>query len=439
MDCSTPTSFTAYRAKIEIPDETSPIGVINDQDLTQEEESASVEKLNKSPTNASNEFAASRITPLKSESSSLEEKKLLTTTNNWSRAAVYRCIIRKTRSLPDLHVSLRSNTFARFQKYSTVVMGEENVIKRSLSLDIFKKEVGGSFDAYASVWSNDTDFGGEGSNEKEGVVMEVVTRRISAIQLGAGVDQKMLEEPATPHGPAGKRMVKVSPDTPVGFARKYRFSESASPDLRDGLNQSVVLDHQDEHRVVRRLIIPRMSTSSVPIVHDRAKMRALSTEISSGGGSFHERIKVMALSTEKSSGEGSIQERAKVVDLSTEMPTEGSILTREGPKRLRKFSTSTTEGRRNVSGILLTADSERQRAFSSSDSSVKCGLTASATRLRSLSLSRNSPKTKRGPKKVVLDTKQPLICDIIKYGVKEDISTKSVADGKEQSQNEKQV
>ena len=40
---------------------------------------------------------------------------------------------------------------------------------------------------------------------------------------------------------------------------------------------------------------------------------------------------------------------------------------------------------------------------------------------------------------MVLDTKQPLICDIIKYGVKEDISTKSVADGKEQSQNEKQV
>ena len=423
MDCSTPTSFTAYRAKIEIPDETSPIGVYNNQDLTQEEESVSVEKLNRSPTNASNEFAASRITPLKLESSSLEEKKLLTTTNNWSRAAVHCGIIKKTRSLPDLHVSLRSNTFARFQKYSTVVMGKENVIKRSLSLDIFKKEVGGSFDAYASVWSNDTDFGGDGSNDKEGVVVEVVTRKISAIQLGAGVDPKVLEEPATPLGPAGKRMLKVSPDTPVGFARKYRFSESASPNLRDGLNQSVVLDHQDEHKVVRRLIIPKMSTSSVPVVHESAKMRALSTEMSSGGGYFHEGIKVMALSTEKSS----------------ETSTYDGILTREGPKRLRKVSTSTTEGRGNVSGNLLTVDSERQRAFSSSDSSVKGGLTASTAKMRSFSVPRDSPRLKRGPKKVVVDKKQPLICDVIKYGVKEEnISTKSVVDDEKKSRNEKQ-
>ena len=131
----------------------------------------------------------------------------------------------------------------------------------------------------------------------------------------------------------------------------------------------------------------------------------------------------MALSTEKSS----------------EMSTYDGILTREGPKRLRKVSTSTTGGKGNVSGNLLTVDSERQRAFSSSDSSVKGGLTASTAKMRSFSVPRNSPRLKRGPKKVVVDKKQPLICDVIKYGVKEEnISTKSVVDDEKKSRNEKQ-
>ena len=272
----------------------------------------------------------SKLTPLKSESSSVEESKLVTTTNNWTRAAISCGLIKKTRSLPDLNISLGSNNYRTTMGNYHSRMGMRNGWRRTISLGEMNSEITDSIHEYVSKWSENSDFNKGKSTQtkpeysadsdvdtvtkkvggvtldadmngigavgvttnKEDVVkcdLGIVTREmnavalnpedcgvnnnvdqinggmngnnVSAVILGTRAERKILEEPATTNVSKNKRLLRISPDTLVGSARKYRLSEHENLELKDS-SEMVTLDFQNRNKVVRRLIFPRTRTWS---------------------------------------------------------------------------------------------------------------------------------------------------------------------------------
>ena len=96
---------------MEVPEEPSPISNREYSIANSVDSGKSTEALIKvrSPTNMSDQLIVSGLIPVKQDSSSLERKRRMTTTNNWTRAAVWAGIIRRSRSMPDLNISLESN------------------------------------------------------------------------------------------------------------------------------------------------------------------------------------------------------------------------------------------------------------------------------------------------------------------------------------------
>ena len=108
MNCSTTTFSVGHRSTLVIPEETSPILSMGRDDGSSLDSGSNEPALisKKSPTNVSSGLAESHLTPLKKESSTLENLGLVTTTNNWTRAAMACGVIRMWRSLSDHQLSL---------------------------------------------------------------------------------------------------------------------------------------------------------------------------------------------------------------------------------------------------------------------------------------------------------------------------------------------
>ena len=143
----------------------------------------------------------------------MENLGLSTTNNNWARAAARCGVIKRSRSLCDLEVSLRSNWF---RSYGIRRGG------RRLSLQNQGEGLSESIDEFILRWNSNSDFEvNRGDGEDIDQVVRKVGTRFSAIDLGVGEDKSLLEEQALTNGTRMKRMLNISPDTPVGSPRKY--------------------------------------------------------------------------------------------------------------------------------------------------------------------------------------------------------------------------
>ena len=101
-------------------------------------------------------FAASKLTPVKQESSSVENLKLTTTATNWDRAAVRCGLIRRARSLPD--ISLKSNAFYGLSEKGGMDVAVGRL--RRLSLRDEGNHTTESIEDIIRRWSSNSDFGG---------------------------------------------------------------------------------------------------------------------------------------------------------------------------------------------------------------------------------------------------------------------------------------
>ena len=86
-----------------------------------------------------------------------------------------------------------------------------------------------------------------------------VGARFSAIDLGVGIEKRVLEEQAMTYGTRMKRVLNISPDTLVGSPRKYclhepeNFNHTESKEKFSNFSKCSSVDHQNQHLAVRRL------------------------------------------------------------------------------------------------------------------------------------------------------------------------------------------
>ena len=69
--------------------------------------------MDENPTGVSDDLQSKHISPLKSETSSVENSKLYTTTRNWSDAANGCIGLKRSSSMPDVGIDIRDNYFFR--------------------------------------------------------------------------------------------------------------------------------------------------------------------------------------------------------------------------------------------------------------------------------------------------------------------------------------
>jgi len=242
---------------MEVPDETSPISSKEESIAVSIDSGDSTEAVIrlKSPTDLSNEVEVSHITPIKIESSSREDLKQLTTTNNWTRAAVWAGIIRKSRSMPELNISIGTNCLAT--KIGDGNASDEVRIctrRRLFSLQDLGQDSYGSIDEFVSRWSSNSNF--EDKSEM-GIQSNVaaVGKILSAITLGVGASNDLLQGKATPNGRSIKRSLLLSPETVVGSPRKFRLHEIENLSNKDLHCQGhQVIDVQNQHQAVDKVV-----------------------------------------------------------------------------------------------------------------------------------------------------------------------------------------
>ena len=180
----------------------------------------------------------------------MEKKKLMVATNNWTRAAVWAGILRKTRSMPDLNISIESNCLATKIGNETAHMTIDHGFRtrrRLFSLQDLNQDSIVSIHEMVSKWSTKSNFeeipnDSSHSNvdaagkilkpnvETAGKILnqnvEAVEKILSSITLGNEASADLLNEKATPSGPNIKRSLRLSPDTIVGSPLKYRIYDN---------------------------------------------------------------------------------------------------------------------------------------------------------------------------------------------------------------------
>ena len=276
MNCSTPNTST-YRSKLELPDETSPISGRESLIADSVDSGESFEALikEKSPTNMSDQLGVSRLTPIKQESSSMEKKKLMIATNNWTRAAVWAGIIRKTRSMPDLNISIGSNCLATKIGHETAHNAIDQGFRtrrRLFSLQDLGQESVGSIHEMVSRWSTKSNFEETPNDSTQSNVdavgkilkpdvetpekilnsnvetagkilssnVETVGKILSSITLGKDASGDILNQKATPCRSNIKRSLHLSPDTIMGSPLKYRiYDDKIKLDDQEVLNLGI--------------------------------------------------------------------------------------------------------------------------------------------------------------------------------------------------------
>ena len=320
MECSTPTFAPNYRSQMVVLEDTSPILNIGREIDTSCDSGKSSDAviINKSPTNVSNEFAASKLTPVKQESSSVENLKLTTTATNWDRAAVRCGLIRRARSLPD--ISLKSNAFYGLSEKGGMDVAVGRL--RRLSLRDEGNHTAESIEDFIRRWSSNSDFGGVLANsdalqetgqaqpneelsekfinpDHQGQILvnldaeeiplnseaeeipvnsdipdskasfdelncvSLVDRKFSAITLGIGAERNVLDDQATAQGPQEKRCLNLSPDTVIGSPRKFRIQEkdmTGGDGVSDG--EMLVVIQKNQHLAGQKVILPRLSSNT---------------------------------------------------------------------------------------------------------------------------------------------------------------------------------
>ena len=197
------------------------------------------------------------ITPERTETSSLVEKRLARGGKDLNKAAEFASIIKKSRCMPDVSCELHGNTFYNFCKD---LPGGALKIVRSRSL--------------GSMLQDDRDFLASNSlspwNPTEDKVMDYIKEKLEgvninaapgtdgadieenqAVTIGAMADKSLLEELATPGGMGEKRQLKFSPDTPRGRFDKVSVVESQLP---NGEEEKILGDSVVGGRTVRRIL-----------------------------------------------------------------------------------------------------------------------------------------------------------------------------------------
>ena len=191
-------------------------------------------------TNISNDMEKNKITPVKIESKSMEERGLEITCRNWDDAAARMGIIKRTRSLPDLIDLKLENVFfnkrkTRMRSHSLSSIDglslescswsiEKENLKVSSSGEGEEKQVVNGLSLESYSWSTEKE------NLKVSSSMEEEKQVAVGDMVQKDVPNLMVVLNKTP-----KRKLKFSPETEVGLDQKLKHlteDQLASPTLR---------------------------------------------------------------------------------------------------------------------------------------------------------------------------------------------------------------
>ena len=265
METSTPNHFDsqAYRLETVDSDDNSPImkatDVVENQCECEEVELIDYSTKN-CRTNLSDKLDKTKLTPVKPISNSAEERFFMGGTADLTNAAVAAGLIRRSSSLPDI-CQLEDNSFfiklpARWQDNSMLVRWRSNSVgRRSIpSADIdFSKWSTNDFEEVDSGEDTNNDPGcGEDTNNdpacgEDTNNVPVCDGKQLNVEGGGNI--------CAPLVGGFKRILNISPETPVGLPRKHSVTE-ASPALRE-------INHREDGGSLQHLPTPSSNDSTV--------------------------------------------------------------------------------------------------------------------------------------------------------------------------------
>ena len=252
METSTPVQ--SYRAQPPIIDEDASLSpvALSGQDTSG---GSSVEQ-DTNPTKVSGGVKVLEITPVKSESESLDGKKVLCQTRDLTRALIRQGIISRASSNPELSISLSENYFCgghpikpKLRRPTSLdnicramsPWNEENAYEEFKRLHEQARENDKQSKKQISTIHGkkekiiDTSGMKEQNTAISATPERVLSKRFSSIIIGQDASPRTLNSPATPlPRPSAKRALLISPGTEMSPARRYSFSNmsDASPILR---------------------------------------------------------------------------------------------------------------------------------------------------------------------------------------------------------------